>query len=107
MTTLVVAEHDSKTIRKATLNALAAAQKIGGDIDILVAGHNAGEAAKAASQIPGVRKVLHADAPQLAEFLAENVAALVVAIASNPKAASIFADPASQGLGTTKMPGRS
>src|SRR4051812_15966705 len=83
MTTLVVAEHDNKAIRKATLNALAAAQKIGGDIDILVAGHNAAEAAKAASQIPGVRKVLHADAPQLAEFLAENVAALIVSIAKN------------------------
>jgi electron transfer flavoprotein alpha subunit len=83
MPTLVVAEHDNKAIRKATLNALAAAKQIGGDIDILVAGHNAAEAAKAASQIPGVRKVLHADAPQLAEFLAENVAALVVSVAKN------------------------
>jgi len=80
---LVIAEHDAKSIRKATLNALAAAQKIGGDVDLLVAGHNAADAAKAASQIPGVRKVLHADAPQLAEFLAENVAALVVSIARN------------------------
>ncbi|HEY6821115.1 MAG TPA: FAD-binding protein [Burkholderiales bacterium] len=83
MASLVVAEHDNKSIRKATLNALAAAQKIGGDIDLLVAGHNGAEAAKAASQIPGVRKVLHADAPQLAEFLAENVAALIVSIAKN------------------------
>ena len=81
MASLVVAEHDNKAIRKATLNALAAAQKIGGDVDLLVAGHNAAEAAKAASQIPGVRKVLHADAAQLGEFLAENVAALVVSIA--------------------------
>jgi electron transfer flavoprotein alpha subunit len=83
MALLVVAEHDNKTIRKATLNAVAAAQKIGGEIDLLVAGHNAGDAAKAASQVAGVRKVLHADAPHLAEFLAENVAALVVAIAKS------------------------
>jgi electron transfer flavoprotein alpha subunit len=80
---LVVAEHDNKTIRKATLNALAAAQKLGDDIHVLVAGHQAGEAAKAASQVPGVKKVLHADAPHLADFLAENVAALVVNIAKN------------------------
>ena len=78
---LVVAEHDNKTIKKATLNAVAAAQKIGGDLHLLVAGHQAGDAAKAASQIAGVKKVLHADAPHLAEFLAENVAALVVSLA--------------------------
>jgi electron transfer flavoprotein alpha subunit len=77
---LLVAEHDHKSIRKATLNALAAAQKIGGDIDLLVAGHGAEGAAKAAAQIPGVRKVLHADAPHLAEFLAENVSSLIVSI---------------------------
>jgi len=81
MTSLVLAEHDNKTIRKATLNAVAAAKKIGGDIHVLVAGHQAGDAAKAASQIAGVGKVLHADAPQLAEQLAENVAALIVALA--------------------------
>jgi electron transfer flavoprotein alpha subunit len=80
---LVVAEHDHKSVRKATLNALAAAQKIGGDIDVLVAGHGAGEAAKAAAQIPGVRKVLHADAPHLADFLAENFSTLIVGIAKS------------------------
>ncbi len=83
MSILVVAEHDNKTVRKATLNTVAAAQKIGGEIHVLVAGHQAGEAAKAASQIAGVKKVLHADAPHLAEFLAENVAALVVSLARN------------------------
>ena len=81
MSVLVVAEHDNKTIKKATLNAVAAAQKIGGDLHVLVAGHQAGDAAKAASQIAGVNKVLHADAPHLGEFLAENVAALVVSLA--------------------------
>ncbi|HLS86806.1 MAG TPA: FAD-binding protein [Burkholderiales bacterium] len=80
MAILVLAEHDNKSIRKATLNAVAAAQKIGGDIDLLVAGHEAGEAAKAAAAVPGVRKVLHADAPHLGEFLAENVSALVAGL---------------------------
>ncbi|HXJ08777.1 MAG TPA: FAD-binding protein [Burkholderiales bacterium] len=78
MSVLVIAEHDNKTVKKATLNAVAAAQKIGGDIHILVAGHQAGEAAKAAAGF--AKKVLHADAPHLADFLAENVASLIVSI---------------------------
>lgn len=81
MALLVLAEHDNKAIRKATLHAVSAAQKVGGDIHVLVAGHQAGEAAKAAAAIGGVAKVLHADASQLGEFLAENVAALVVSLA--------------------------
>src|SRR3981189_3345741 len=80
---LVGAEHDHKSVRKATLNALAAAQKIGGDIDVLVAGHGAGEAAKAAAQIPGVREALHADAPHLADFLAENIASVIISVSKN------------------------
>jgi electron transfer flavoprotein alpha subunit len=80
---LVLAEHDNKEVKKATLNAVAAAQKLGGDVHVLVAGHNAGDAAKAAAQIAGVAKVLHADAAHLGEFLAENVAALVVALAKD------------------------
>jgi electron transfer flavoprotein alpha subunit len=83
MAILVLAEHDGKTIRKATLNAVAAAQKIGGDIHVLVAGQGAAEAAKAASQIAGVKKVLHADSPQLGEFLAENISSLVVSLGKN------------------------
>ena len=78
---LVLAEHDNSSVRKATLNAIAAAQKIGGDIHVLVAGHQAGGAAKQAAQAAGVKKVLHADAPHLADFLAENVAAVVLAVA--------------------------
>jgi electron transfer flavoprotein alpha subunit len=81
MTILVIAEHDHHTIQGATLNAIAAAQKIGGDIHVLVAGHNAGDAAKAAAQIAGVAKVLHADAPHYAGHTAENLAALVVSLA--------------------------
>ncbi|HTM60517.1 MAG TPA: FAD-binding protein [Burkholderiales bacterium] len=80
---LVVAEHDNKTVKKATLNAVAAAQKLGSDVHVLVAGHQAGDAAKAASQIAGVKKALHADAAHLGEFLAENVAALIVGIAKS------------------------
>jgi len=83
MTILVVAEHDHGTLKKATLNAIAAAQKIGGDIHVLVAGNDAGDAAKAAAKAAGVAKVLHADGGPLGEFLAENVAALVVSIAKN------------------------
>jgi electron transfer flavoprotein alpha subunit len=78
---LVLAEHDGKTVRKATLNTVAAAQKVGGDIHVLVVGHDCAAAAKAAAQIAGVAKVLHADAPHLKDELAENVAAVVVAIA--------------------------
>src|SRR5512141_127229 len=81
MTILVIAEHDHRSIQGATLNAVAAAQKIGGDIHVLVAGHNAGDAATAAARIAGVAKVLHADAPHLAGHTAENLAALVVSIA--------------------------
>jgi electron transfer flavoprotein alpha subunit len=81
MAILVIAEHDHGTLKGATLNTVAAAQKIGGEIHILVAGHNADGAAQAAAQIAGVAKVLNAEGPQLGEFLAENVAALVVSLA--------------------------
>src|SRR5258708_16893688 len=83
MAVLVVAEHDNQSVRKATVKAVAAAQKLRSDIHVLIAGHEAGAAAKAAAQITGVAKVLHADAPQLRDFLAENVAAVVVSVAKN------------------------
>jgi electron transfer flavoprotein alpha subunit len=83
MAILVIAEHDNSSVKKATLNTVAAAQKIGGDIHVLVAGADAGGAAKAASQIAGVSKVLQADAPHLKEVLAENLAALIVSLAKN------------------------
>jgi electron transfer flavoprotein alpha subunit len=82
MSVLVLAEHDNKAIRKATLNAVAAAQKLGGDVHLLVAGHEAAAAAKAAAQVAGVAKVLHADAAHLVEFLAENLAALLASLAT-------------------------
>ena len=83
MAILIIAEHDNTAIKSALLNTVAAAQKIGGDIDILVAGHQCAPAAKAAAAIPGVKKVLVADAPHYAHALAENLAALVVSIAKN------------------------
>ena len=83
MTSLVIAEHDNASIKGATLNTVTAAAACGGDVHILVAGHNAGAAAQAAAQIAGVAKVIHADAAGLAHGLAENVAAQVLAIASN------------------------
>ncbi|MFC4704780.1 electron transfer flavoprotein subunit alpha/FixB family protein [Paraburkholderia caffeinitolerans] len=83
MVNLVIAEHDNATIKAATLNTVAAAQKIGGDVHVLVAGHNAQAAADAAAKIAGVAKVLLADAPQLEVGLAENVEATVLSIAKN------------------------
>ena len=80
---LVVAEHDHGTLKGATLNTITAAIACGGDVHVLIAGHNAVGAAEAASKIAGVAKVLHADGASLAEQLGENVAAQVVSIAKN------------------------
>ncbi|KQW66678.1 electron transfer flavoprotein subunit alpha/FixB family protein [Methylibium sp. Root1272] len=83
---LVIAEHEHAQLKGATLNTVSAATDIakftGGEVHLLVAGHQAGDAAKHAAQIQGVTKVLHADAPQLEEQLAENIAAQVLAIAA-------------------------
>jgi len=83
MTSLVIAEHDNASIKGATLNTITAAAACGGDVHVLVAGHNASAAAAAAAQIAGVSKVIHADSDSLAHGLAENVAAQVLAIATN------------------------
>ena len=83
MTALVIAEHDNATLKGATFNTVAAAAQCGGDVHVLIAGHNAGAAAAAAAQIAGVSKVIHADSPGFEHGLAENVAAQVLTIASN------------------------
>ena len=83
MTALVIAEHDNASIKGATLNTVTAAAACGGEVHVLVAGHNAGAAAQAAAQIAGVSKVIHADSEALAHGLAENVAAQVLSIAGN------------------------
>ena len=82
MSILVIAEHDNKGLKASTRNTLTAALKLGGPVDVLVAGHNAGPAAQAAAALAGVAKVKVADAAHLADGLAENVAALVVSIAA-------------------------
>jgi electron transfer flavoprotein alpha subunit len=83
VTILVIAEHDNAALKSATLNTIAAAQRIGGEIHVLVAGHDAGGAAQAASNVAGVAKALHADAPQFAAPTAEDIAALVINLASS------------------------
>ena len=81
MASLVIAEHDNASLKPATLNTVTAAAQCGGDVHVLVAGHNAAAAAQAAAQIAGVSKVIHADDAGLAHALAENMAAQVLAIA--------------------------
>mgnify|MGYP000947701470 FL=1 len=83
MTILVIAEHDNAELKAATLNTVAAAAKIGGDIHVLVAGSGAQAVADQAAKVAGVSTVLLADAPQLADSLAENVAEQVIAVAGN------------------------
>jgi electron transfer flavoprotein alpha subunit len=82
MAILLLAEHDNATISELTARALTAAAKIGGDIDILVAGKGAQGAAAAAAGLAGVRKVLLAESDALANHLAEPLADLIVSIAS-------------------------
>ncbi len=82
MSILVIAEHDNAALKAATLNTLTAALQLGDDIHVLVAGHHCDAVAQAAAQVVGVKKVLTAEAPYYANQLAENVAALVVSLAS-------------------------
>ena len=81
MATLLVAEHDNASIKDVTAKALTAALALGAPVDVLVAGHNASGAAKAAAGYEGVRKVLHADAAPYAHQLGEPLAALIVSLA--------------------------
>ncbi len=83
MTSLVLAEHDNASLKAATLAAITAAQKVGGDIHILVAGKGCGAVAQAAAKIAGVAKVRVADADQYAQGLAEPLAALIVGLAGD------------------------
>src|SRR4029079_495970 len=83
MTTLLVAEHDNKTLKDATNKALTAAKAIGGDVHVLVAGKDCKAAAEAASKLDGVKKVQVADAAPYEHQLAEPVAALIVSLANS------------------------
>ena len=82
MTSLVIAEHNNASIKGATLNTVTAALQCGGEVHVLIAGHNAAAAAAAAAQIAGVSRVLHAEGAGFEHGLAENMAAQVLAIAS-------------------------
>ena len=83
MSVLVIAEHDNATLKGATLNAVTAAVQLGGDLHVLVAGNNAAAAAQSAAQVAGVSKVFLAEAPHLADGIAENLAEQILAIAKN------------------------
>jgi electron transfer flavoprotein alpha subunit len=83
MAILVVAGHDGKAVRANVANAVAAASQMGADIHVLVAGSNCGEAVKSAAAIAGVAKVLQAEDAAYANWLAEDIAPLVVKLAPN------------------------
>jgi len=83
MTSLVVAEHDNAELKGATLNAVAAAKQLSGDVHLLVAGDNCDAVAEAASKVEGVAKVLVAKSPDYANAIAENLAPLIVKLAPN------------------------
>jgi len=82
MSSLVIAEHDNSSIKPSTLNTISAALACGGDVHLLVAGHNAAAAAAAGAQIAGLGKVIYVDHDSLGHGLAENVAAQVLALAA-------------------------
>jgi electron transfer flavoprotein alpha subunit len=82
MSVLVIAEHDGKLLKPGTTNTVTAAAKIGGDIVVLVAGHQCADAAQAAAKIAGVSKVLLADSPLYAGGAAENLTALIQTVAA-------------------------
>jgi len=83
MAVLVVAEHDNTLVKDATNKVVTAAKAMGGDVDVLVAGSNAGAAAAAAAKIDGMRKVLHADGANLAKQMAEPLEALITPLMAN------------------------
>lgn len=83
MSTLVIAEHNNAELASGTFSAVAAATQVSGDIDLLVAGSNCAHVARAAVGIPGIARVLLADSPEYENDIAENVAPLLVSLASD------------------------
>ena len=100
MTILVIAEHDNLSLKAATLNTVAAALACGGDVHVLVAGHQADAAAQTASQISGVTKVIHVDAPHLHHQLGENLAEQILALTSGSAYSHILAPATAIGKNT-------
>ena len=83
MSVLLIAEHNNKELKSFTLNAVTAASQIDTDVHALVIGNNCDEAAKAASELPLVKKVITVEAPHYENFLAENFAPVVIKLADN------------------------
>jgi electron transfer flavoprotein alpha subunit len=98
MAILVVAAHDNKAVRANVANAVAAATQIGPDVHVLVAGQSAGDAAKSAAALQGVTKVLHAEDAAYANWLAEDIAPLVVKLAANYSHVVMAADSVGKNL---------
>ncbi len=82
MSILVIAEHDNASIKPATLNVVTAASQLGGDVHVLVAGSDCAAAGEAAAKIAGVSKVLVSNGAEYAQDVAENIAPLIVKLAS-------------------------
>ena len=100
MTILVIAEHDNLSLRAATLNTVTAALACGGDVHVLVAGYQAESAAQSASQVSGVTKVIHADAPHLQHQLGENLAEQILALTSGTTYSHVLAPATAIGKNT-------
>jgi len=100
VTTLVLADHDGKTVSDATLRTVSAAAALGAPVEVLVAGHDCAEAAADAARLAGVTKVLHVDGDSLAHGLAEPLTALIVGLAAGYDA---LLAPATA-IGKTVMP---
>ena len=81
MSILVIGEHDNNELKPSTLNTVTAAQELGGEIDLLIAGANCAAAAEHAARVTGVKRILKADDPSLADSLAENLAPLIAKLA--------------------------
>ena len=98
MAILVIAAHDNKTVRANVANAVAAAGQMGSDVAVLVAGSNCGDAAKSAAAISGVAKVLQAEDPAYANWVAEDIAPLVVKLAPGYSHVVMAADSVGKNL---------
>jgi electron transfer flavoprotein alpha subunit len=102
MSVLVLAEHDQRSLKASTLHTITAAQRLGGEVEVLVAGSDARAAADGAAQVPGVAKVLLADAPYLAQPTAESLAAVLLSVTKQRHYTHVLA-PAT-GFGKNVMP---
>ena len=98
MAILVLAEHDNSTLKNATLKTIAAAQAIGDEVDLLVAGQDCAPVATQAAQVAGLGRVLHADSAAYAHQLAENIAPLLVRLA--PRYSHVLAAATTHGKNT-------